>query len=378
MFIDSPVFGGAERTTLTLIAGLDRSRWSPTLLHHATPALDAMVAEAAQMGVADLVVPAMPDGGAGALAIPGFARVLRANRFDVFHAQLTWPLMAKFALATAVMCRVPAVLATVHSFPEFTMTRPTALQQRALGRVVGRYIAVSRNVAEQLEEKIGIAHDRIVVVHNGVDVPAWLPKADPRLRAELAGPDDLPVVLTAARLVHEKGIDVLLDAAALVAHARFVIAGAGPEHDALAARIAALGLEGRVVLLGFRDDVKALLAAADIFVLPTRLEAFSISLLEALAAGKPAVASHTGGVPELIDDGVTGLLVPVDDAAAIATSVTRLIADPALRTRIGEAGRDSAMTRFTARRMTDGVTSEYECLLASAGRARRAGRRHGE
>jgi glycosyltransferase involved in cell wall biosynthesis len=363
VYVHSSELGGAEQSTLTLLRHLDRSRWSPTLIHHAAPALAGMLEETARLGVPDLVVPEIPDGWLGLRRCAAFSRVLRDRGFDVFHAQLTWPLSAKFALAAAAAARIRAVVATVHSYPEFTMTRTTAIQQRVLGHAVGCYIAVSRDLAEKLHARMRWSRERIVVVYNATEVPSEQRSVDPRLRAELAGPHGRPVVLAMARLVRDKGLDLLVEAAAALPHAQFVIAGDGPARSALAAQVSELALDGRVKLLGWRTDTAALLAAADLFVLPSRNEALGVSALEAMAAGKPVIATAVGGVPEAVCDGETGLIVPPGDSQALAGAISALIADPARCERFGAAGRKRVRERFSTCAMATAVEGVYERLL---------------
>jgi glycosyltransferase involved in cell wall biosynthesis len=367
-FVDSTAFGGAERSALTLLGGLDRERWAPTLVHHGNPHLRTMVDEAAALGVPSLVVPEMADGLRGALRVAPFARTLRGHEFDIFHAQLSWPLMAKFALAGAVAARVPAVLATVHAYPEFTMTAPTAAQQFLLARAVGRYIVVSAHVAERLAVQMHVPRSRIVVIHNAIEAGGLSERTRGEPWTELGEAEPAPHVLSAARLVADKGVDLLIEAAALVPGVRFAVAGEGPEREALERLISERGLDQRFRLLGWRDDVPALLAAADVFALPSRNEAFPVSLLEALAAGTPVVASRVGGVGELITDRETGLLFAVDDVDALAAAISSLIADPALRGRLASAGMAAVRDRFGVAPMVDATVAEYERLLAGSRR----------
>jgi glycosyltransferase involved in cell wall biosynthesis len=366
IFVHSNELGGAEQSTLTLLRHLDRARWSPTVIHHAAPALAAMLEEVAELGVPDLVVPEMPEGWLGARRGAAFARLLRDRGFDVFHAQLTWPLAAKFALAAAVMARVPAVVGTVHSYPEFAMTRTTAVQQRVLGRAVGRYIAISSDLADKLHSRLHWPRERIVVVHNGIETSNGhrAPRVDPALHAALAGPHDLPVVLALARLVHDKGIDVLVEAAADIPRARFAIAGDGPESEALTRQISELGLGERVSLLGWRTDVPALLAASDVFVMPSRNEVVAMSMLDAMAAGTPIVATAVGSVAEAVDDERSGLLVPPGDPAALARAISTLLADPALRERYARAALADVTERYSTQAMATAVGEVYDRLLS--------------
>ncbi len=367
VFADSIAFGGAERAMLTLLEHLDRTRWSPVLITHGDPGIDELRRQAAAAGVPELVVARMDDGALGARRSLQFARTLRRERFEVFHAHLRWPLMCKFALAAGSMARVPALLATVHCVdPDVTMTRSTAIQQWILGRRVGRHIAVSRYAQEKLARQLPWPTQRTVVIYNGVQ-PQGADARDPDLRAALAGPQSLPVVLAASNLHAIKGVDVLVEAAARVPGARFAIAGTGPEHDALARRIAELHLEERVTLLGWRADVGALLRAADLFVLPSRNDALSLAALESLAAGTPVVSTRVGGLAEAIEDGVNGVLVPPEDPGALAGAISSLLADPARRERLASAARRRAAEQFSIDGMTRRVESLYTALLAGGG-----------
>ncbi len=193
--------------------------------------------------------------------------------------------------------------------------------------------------------------ERMRVIYDGVD-PTPVLEADPTgAREELgAGPEDV-VAITAARLVADKAHALLLDALADVAvrepRLKVWIAGEGPEEPALRARIAELGLEGRAFLLGFRPDVPRLLRAADLLCHPSRREGAPNAVREAMVAGLPVAATAASGTPELVVEGETGLLSPVDDRAALARNLERLAADAGLRARMGAAGRERALTLFS-------------------------------
>ncbi|MGH7516844.1 MAG: glycosyltransferase [Gemmatimonadales bacterium] len=360
-YVDSDVFGGSEQVLLHLLSGLDRARWRPVLLHHPELALDRLIEGARAVDVPAYAAPRVTDANL-LVRLPGLVRAVGAERPAVFHAHLNWPLACKFGLVAAALRRVPAVVATVHLFVEGLMNRNVRLQVRAVGAGVHRYLTVSRHVRDRLAA-IGLPERKLRVVPNGIDPAPFTQPADPMLRTGLAGSPDRPVVFTAARLSSQKALDVLLSAAALVPEAVFVIAGEGPERAALEARAAALGITERVRLLGARHDVAELLAACDLFVLPSLVEGLPLSVLEAMAAAKPVVATRIGGTDEAVVDGKTGILVPPGDPGALAAAIHTFLADPERARRSGEAGRDRVRARFTARAMVDGVTAAYEELL---------------
>ena len=361
-FTDSAGFGGAERQILTLIEQLDRARWDPVLAHHGSPGIQPLVDGARALGVPDVVLPPMPDGVAGAGRVPRAARTLRGLRADVLHAHLTWPLACKWPLAAGLAARLPAVLATVQLYLPFTATRATLLQHRALSRRVGRYICVSRFVADACIAHVGWPRARVSVVHNGIDPAPWERGNAAAGRAALGGGDG-PVALTLARLDPQKGLEVLVEAAAQTPGLQFAIAGDGPERAALEQQIERLGLGGRVRLLGRREDAPDLLAGCDLFVLPSRFEGLPVSVVEAMAASRAVVATAIGGTDEAVVEGETGLLVPAGDVAALASAVARIAGDVELSAAMGAAGRERAVAAFTATGMARAVEATYRELL---------------
>jgi glycosyltransferase involved in cell wall biosynthesis len=362
-FTDSPDRGGAEEALLLLIEQLDRGVWRPTLLYNDSAALASVADAARTFGATVRAVAPMPQGPTGARRIPALVRALRRERPAVFHAHLTWPLAAMYPLAAAVAARVPAVVATFHVFPPLRLTRRSVLQQRLLGARVGRGVAVSQAIAMLVHDELGWPEHKLDVIMNGIAVDRFRRERDPTLRRALTAGSDELLFLTAARLTPQKGIDVLLRAARSVDGARFAIAGGGPERARLEAEAAELGVDDRVSFLGRRDDVPALLAAADAFVLPSRYEGTPLALLEAMAAGKPVVASAIGGVDEIVAPGESGLLVPADDPEALATTLRRVVAEPELRASLGEAARRRAEAEFSVAATARRVTAVYEELL---------------
>jgi hypothetical protein len=187
------------------------------------------------------------------------------------------------------------------------------------------------------------------------------------LRAKLIGTNAHHFILTVARLDKQKGLNYLLEAAALIPEAMFVLAGEGPERPALEAHTRALSLNNRVVFLGYRADIDDLLASCDLFVLPSLFEGLPLSVLEAMAAGKPVVATAIGGTDETIIHGETGLLVPPADPFALAGAIRTALADPSLSRRLGAAGRARVHQQFSAESMVRRITEIYDEILDSRG-----------
>lgn len=296
-------------------------------------------------------------------------RVLREGDFDVAHAhgmKAGWVLRPVAAVA-----RVPAVY-TPHGLPFIFSEHRQGLghprlrrimavnAERALGLITARLVCVSeaeRGYADRLHV---VPARRRRVVRHGVQVDAGA-EPDPAL---LDWKGDGVLWGAVSMLRWEKGIGQLLDAAALLDGApedlRLAIVGEGPERDAVARRIEQSGLEDRIRLFPFSGRPEPHLLALDGFVLPSdRWEALGIALIEAMACGLPTIGSRLGGIPEVIDEGQTGLLVPPGDPAALADAIRVLALDPARAAEMGELGRQRASTRFSLDRMVDETERLY-------------------
>lgn len=289
-----------------------------------------------------------------------FARWCRRERIAVVQ---TCDLYANiFGLPGAALAGVPVRIGSRRELNPDKSTGQIRLQRLAY-RAATKVVANSP-AARQVLTAEGVAPGSIAVIPNGVD-PSWFDLPDHRR--------PIRTVITVANLRPEKSHDTLLEAAAALSPAhpdlRFQIVGDGPRRQQLEARAAALGLGGLggiVQFLGHRDDVPALLAAADLFVLPSRSEAFPNGATEAMAAGLPVVACAVGGLVDLIDPGVTGLLVPPGDAAALAAAIARLAGNPAEAESLGRAARLAVRQRYSFDRMVGSFEELYRSGLGAA------------
>ena len=364
-YIDSSGFGGAERALLLLIRGLDRTQWDVTLVYHDSPGIRPLVEHTRASGASLWAIPPMPLGWGGLRKLPSFVLGLRRRRPAIFHAHLTWPLGCKFGLAAAVIARVGGVVATEHLFFDVALTRSAVFQQQMLARGLDRYVAVSRDTARRLQHLLGLPSEKIRVVHNAIETEAFDRHLNRVPGAELRG--QRQSVLCVARLHEQKGHHCLLEAAASVPEARFLLAGDGPERRRLEQRTESLGISDRVVFLGDRPDIPALLAACDVFVLPSLYEGLPLAVLEAMAAGKPVVATAVGGTSEVVVHGKTGLLIRPRDPSALAIALREILSDPKWARAMGAAGRERARAHFSATRMVADVTAIYDEILTPNG-----------
>ena len=365
-YTDSRVLGGAENAMFMLLAELDKDAWEPALLLEEAAGTEPLRERAAALGVPVRDMPPMPLGLSGARRVPAFGRLLRRDRPDVFHAHMSSPVACKWGLGAAVASRVPAVLGTVQVISSTHVPdRSTRLQLRLLARGVDRYLAVSAAIAAELARDYRWPAEKIAVVRNAVELARFEGPPGPGLRDEL-GAAEAPLVLTAARLSDQKGLPTLLEAAARLPGAVFALAGDGPEETALRRLAERLGIADRVRFLGRRDDVPALLAACDVFALPSLYEGSSLALLEAMAARRAVVSSAIPGTDELIDDGRTGLLVPPGDPEALAAALRRLLSSVELRESIAAAGRERVEREFGSAATARRVSAIYEEVLGDA------------
>ncbi len=274
-------------------------------------------------------------------------RLFRRERPDLVH--LNSSKVGALGRIAAAIARVPARVFTVHGWSFAPHEGAAARGYLALERTLAP-LAWTICVSEGDRAKAPWLNGRAFVIPNAVDVRS-IARATPN-----GGP---PTIVTVGRLVLPKSFWVLADALRLLPAGSFraLVVGDGPQARFLR------GIPG-VELLGERDDVPALLAQGDVFALSTLSEGMPMSVLEAMAAGLPVVASAVGGIPEVVVDEETGLLVPPDDAGALATALGRLLSDPKLRRRLGEAGRRRAEERFDVPRFRRDHLALYDRLLA--------------
>jgi glycosyltransferase involved in cell wall biosynthesis len=361
------VLAGGERSLVNLIRHLDPARFRARVVCDAT---DEFVGSVTACGtpVERLRFPGLrPPGPAAVRTVRRLARLCKQAEAAILHANT--PRTNLYAALAGRMAKVPVVW-HCRNLLEPGM-RDT---DRWFAWLPDRIICNSDAIAARFAGSRW--RDRVLTVMNGVDLTEYRPDlSGAAVRAEL-GWAGRPIVAAISRLDPEKGHDVLLEAMRRLAtrcpDARLVIAGRAAvdpagRHAALQRRIESLGLGAAVRLVGFRRDIPALLAAADVCVLPAEAEACGRVLLEAMAMAKPVVATASGGTPEIVQDGVTGILVPPGDAGAVAAALENLLRDPGRAGSMGAAGRDRAVAHFTIEAHAENTMRAYAELLAARG-----------
>lgn len=299
-------------------------------------------------------------------------RTLQQGAPDLLHLHLEFASL--LGTLSAVRTGTPAV-ATLH-----TLESPFDLgwggvrrwlMYQACAHLSDRLICLTDRNA-RIAREIGLGRARITVLPNGIEVEQF--DAPPQtgrqaLRASLGIPGDAPLVVSVCVLRPEKGLDRLLatvpELLRRVPDVHVLIVGDGPERQGLERLVAVGGLTASVHFAGYRTDVADVLRAADVFVLPTLFDAQPTAIMEAMAAGLPVVSTRITGIPDLIDDGVHGTLVPADDRAALANALIALLEDPVWARSLGRAGRERARHEFSMTQQIGKLAKLYESLVAA-------------
>jgi glycosyltransferase involved in cell wall biosynthesis len=298
---------------------------------------------------------------------------LRRRGIALFHQQRTGPYHGKWAVLAAKAARVPVVVATEHqsAYPLQGLARHL---NSLADRMVDRLIVVSHSDWQSQMAHSGRSADKVTVIHNGIDIKRYYTYSAEDLRAhrQALGLDpEAPLIGSVARLARQKGLEYLLQAAALlrqkVPDLHVLMVGDGPCRQMLEEEARRLGIIDRTCFLGFQRDVTPYLPLLDVFVMPSRFESFGLTLVEAMAVSLPVVASRVGAIPEVVADGETGLLVPVEDAEALASAIDTYLSNPDLRQQSGRAGRQRAEKLFSVEAMAQHAISLYQELLHTKG-----------
>jgi len=294
-------------------------------------------------------------------AFATLVRLVRRHRPAILHTHLVH---ADFhGLPAGRLARVPVLVSTKHGFNEFRGRRAFALADRTVARLADVHVAISAGLARYLAEREGFDEASFEVVHYGIE-----PGPDP------PPPSSVTTLAVVGRLIAIKGHDVLLralaSARARVPDLTLRVAGDGPLDGELRSTVRDLGLDDAVSFLGRVTPVAPVLEDAGIVVVPSFGEGFGMVALEAMERARPVIASSVGGLPEIVDDGRTGLLVPSGDVGALAAAIERLARDPDRAAAMGAAGRVRAVERFSQDRCTDRTEQLYRAALDAAGERR--------
>lgn len=297
-------------------------------------------------------------------------RAIRQLRADVVHTNMAFD--SRIGAVAGRIAAVP-VVATLHNDNPKTLRHLDGVLDRwVVQPSVSRFIAVSQLTRDVHLERRKLPRERVEVIYSGIPTARYA-RASPshelrELRAGLPVGDAYPLLLNVGRLYKQKGqkylIPMMDELLSRWPRAQLLIVGGGDEEAELRRLVKEQALGDSIHLLGIRTDVKQLLEIADVFVFPSLWESFGLAALEAMASGVPVVASRIGGIPEIIQDGVDGVLVPPHDPAAMALAVDKLASSTELATRIGEAAMLTAQSRFDSSKSVRGVEAIYRAVAS--------------
>jgi glycosyltransferase involved in cell wall biosynthesis len=373
LFTNSVEMGGVEEHVRQVGVGLRERGVSVTAIVPEESAIDPLAFAFIAVG---LVVTRLTVawGSHGWGCVTRFFRLvvlLRARQIDVMHVHLTGYTGGRWALLAARLAGVPGVVCTSHIAPRTSQGWRIRLDRAILSRLVDRYVAVSQASSRRFVTLLGLPSSKLVVIPNAVNLEQFAGAVEPArtaIRREHGIPDGAPVIGVLARLNEQKGLAYLIQAmpAILAAHpnVHLLLVGEGPLREALETQARELGVAEQIRFVGYRSNTVEYLRAMDLFVLPSLYEGLPLSVLEAMGAGLPVVATRVDGTPEAVVDGETGLLVPPADPKALARAVVAVLSDRERAARMAVCGRMRA-EELSDGALLDRLESVYRSVLGS-------------
>jgi glycosyltransferase involved in cell wall biosynthesis len=347
-YTDQPTFGGCDQVLGSLLGGLG-------------PGFEVTVV-GIDRAVVEQVAESRPGSATQVLRrvrskwdLPGIAghiRAVRDLRPDVIHASLPHPWSCQYAIIAGLVTRGVKTVAVQHAILPARVRRQAWLNHQTLSRL-DAHVALAPSQARLIERMARLRPGSMTIIHNGI--------ADFQVEAE-PRPVEGPIVGTVGRLAPEKGQDVLIRSLPQVPDLTAVLVGEGPARERLERLAAELGVSDRVLMPGFVPDSRTWMAMYDVFAMPSREEGMPLALIEAMLASRPVVATAIGGMPDVVVDGETGLVVPPEDPDALAEALRGLFADDERRATMGSRARTRAKEEFSFSQMVRGYESLYEEL----------------
>lgn len=294
------------------------------------------------------------------------AKFIRENKVDIVHTSIR--LADWYGRVSAKVAGVPLIFSTIHN-TDYWRREKKYLVYSIIDRLTmtlnTHVVAVSNGVKDFLVRWQRINPDKITTIYNGVDVEKYTDTTGfEKLRNLFGLRGDIPTIGVTARLTRQKGLDIFLQAAKYILQngrqAQFLLVGDGPSRGELEDLAKKLEIEQYIIFTGFRTDIPAILGLLDIFVMSSRWEGLGLSIIEAMLAGKPVVASNVDGIPEVVLDQETGILIPPGAPKALADAICTLLDSPEKRREMGERGRQRAIRDFSIDRMVRNFEELYD------------------
>jgi glycosyltransferase involved in cell wall biosynthesis len=363
--------GGAERVALEIASRLDPARFES--VYCASRYSEGLEIESVQVAERRLDNAGVRYFGLGRRSRADIYRwlllhrVLRREQVDVLHTHM----FGSNAAGTVIgrLARVPVIVAHEHTWSFEGLPVRRLVDREVIGRGSTVFVAVSRDDQRKMVEIEGVNPDKILHIPNGIAAPPPPTGAD--VRAELGIPAEAPVVGTVSVLRPQKALDVFIRASARLLTENpdlwVLLAGDGPLWTELTQLVESLGVQDRLLMLGYRSDSPDVMAALDVAVSSSAYEGSPLAVMEYMESARPIVATRVGGVPDLIEDGVHGLLVEPGDESGLVDAIRRMLGDRDAAARMGEAARERRRREFTIEVMVSRFEALYERLVAGEG-----------
>ncbi len=370
-YTDTPLTGGAELQMFLLAKFLNKTEYSPILAWSDYPSLDRWSDkfQKEEIPVIRLKVKSKHD----PQHYFQLKKIIKEHKIDLIHAHIWNPASCRYAFMAAD--KNTPIITTEHD--PFPLPFFKDLIKKHFLKKISKIVTVSDNNAKLLKQLYPNHSKKISVIHNGLDLEWWhsqllrFPNQDRKEIKEniFQAREDSLILITIAALHERKGLRYLIEAmhkiTAKFPNTKLAIVGEGPEENELRKLVEKLEMENHVELLGRRKETPKLLKSSDVFVLPSRREAFGMVNLEAMVTGLPVVATKVGGIPEIIENGKNGFLVEPENSDALAEKILKLIKDPELRNKIGEAGYKTVVEKFDAEKMAQQYEKIYAQILST-------------
>jgi glycosyltransferase involved in cell wall biosynthesis len=376
------IVGGPETLVISVAKYLDRDAFDLTVIDFGRDAADKsrFLQDIEAHGIPTAVIPA--GGKFDFRAVRHLASLLEERRIDILHVH---DHRSDFIAYFAARRRPTLLVNTFHQpLRRYWWLRHVEMIDEHIVRRFDRVLPVAEAIRQEMLAKRPQDAQRVITVLNGVDLSLFRdaapeddtrqsdgargePSARRRVRRELGIADEAVLCATIGRVMEDKGLGYLIDAQQQVTrscdHVRQILVGIGPDMDKLTRKVRELGLDDRIQFTGHRRDIPEVLAAADLLVVSSLSEGLSVAIIEAMAAGKPVVATRVGGTPEIVVDGETGLIVEPRDSAGLADAIVALVNDPARRKSMGRYARELAFSQWSVERMVRDFERVYRDLM---------------
>lgn len=366
-YTDSRQFGGAEKYLSILIQGLNRDKYEIIFISK-----DQNICS--KIGKNNVQIKNLPFRN---FSLFNLIRIFRNEKPQIIHVNFYVPCTCVWAVLAAKIVGIPYIIGTVHSTVLTTTNIPfVRFFKKAIVLLIYHFVDLFITVSDKSKEELclnyKIRNKNVMVIYNGIDFMEYNYIDAEKVyyeKARLGLKENTKVVGVVSRLVKNKGIEVFISSIPDILkdfpNARFLIVGEGDLFDRLKDLTIALGVKDEVFLTGYKEDIKMMLALIDIFVVSSLHESFPLNVMEAMAAKLPVVATNVGGIPELVDDGVTGILIPPNNPKILSREICKLLKDPSKYKEMGQWGRDRVGKYFSSNEMIENTEKIYDKLLTS-------------